>query len=59
MPERVTLARQVHGPGQAAWLAQLGNVRVRDIYASQVAELAEVRLPGGARSGACGVHRGL
>ena len=46
MPERVTLARQAHGPGQAAWLAQFGNVRVRDIYASQVAELAEVRLPG-------------
>ena len=49
MPERVTLARHAHGPGQAAWLAQFGNARVRDIHASQVAELAEVRLPGGSR----------
>ena len=49
MPERVTLARHAHGPDQAAWLAQLGNARVRDIYAIQVAELAEVRLPGGSR----------
>ena len=47
MPERVTLARHAHGPDQAAWLAQFGNARVRDIYAIQVAELAEVRLPGG------------
>ena len=46
MPERVTLARKAHGHGQAAWLAQFGDPRVRDIYASQVAELAEVRLPG-------------
>jgi hypothetical protein len=45
----VTLARHAHGPDQAAWLAQLGNARVRDIYALQVAELAEVRLPGGSR----------
>jgi nitroreductase len=44
--ERATLARHAHGPGQAAWLARLGDVRVRDIYASQVAELAEVRFPG-------------
>ena len=49
MPERVTLARHAHGPGQAAWLAQFGNARVRDVYAIQVAELAEVRLPGGPR----------
>jgi nitroreductase len=46
MPERMTLARHAHGPGQAAWLAQFGSARVRDIYAGQVAELAEVRLPG-------------
>ena len=49
MPERVTLARHAHGPDQAAWLAQFGNARVRDIYAIQVAELAEVRLPAGSR----------
>ncbi len=49
MPERVTLAGHAHGPDQAAWLAQFGNARVRDIYAIQVAELAEVRLPGGSR----------
>ena len=49
MPGRVTLARHAHGPGQAAWLAQFGHTRVRDVYASQVAELAEVRLPGGSR----------
>ena len=47
MPERVTLARHAHGPDQAAWLAQFGHARVRDIHALQVAELAEVRLPGG------------
>lgn len=47
MPERVTLARQADGPDQAAWLARFGNARVRDIYDIQVAELAEVRLPGG------------
>lgn len=49
MPERVTLARQADGPEQAAWLARFGNARVRDIYDIQVAELAEVRLPGGSR----------
>ncbi|HLK77847.1 MAG TPA: ThiF family adenylyltransferase [Streptosporangiaceae bacterium] len=49
MPERVTLARQADGPDQAAWLARLGNARVRDIYDLQVAELAEIRLPGGSR----------
>jgi ThiF family len=47
MPERVTLARHAHGPDRAAWLARFGQPRVRDIYALQVAELAEVRLPGG------------
>ena len=47
MPERVTLARHAHGPDLAAWLARFGQPRVRDIYALQVAELAEVRLPGG------------
>jgi hypothetical protein len=47
MPERVTLARHAHGPDQPAWLAQIGHARTRDIYAIQVAELAEVRLPGG------------
>lgn len=46
VPERATLATHAHGPGQAAWLAQFGGVRVRDVYAGQVAELAEVRLPG-------------
>jgi len=50
MPERVTLASHTHGPGHAAWLAQFGSARMRDIYASQVAELAEVRLPGGQRA---------
>jgi len=49
MPERMTLARQAGGPEQAAWLARFGNARVRDIYDLQVAELAEVRLPGGSR----------
>ena len=49
MPERVTLARHAHGPGQPAWLAQFGNARARDVYPSQVAELAEVRMPGGSR----------
>ncbi|HLN70253.1 MAG TPA: ThiF family adenylyltransferase [Streptosporangiaceae bacterium] len=49
MPERVTMARYAHGPDQAAWLAQFGHARVRDIYAIQVAELAEIRLPGGSR----------
>ena len=47
MPERVTLASHAHGPDLAAWLARFGPPRVRDIYALQVAELAEVRLPGG------------
>ena len=47
MPERVTLARHAHGPDLAAWMARFGQPRVRDIYALQVAELAEVRLPGG------------
>jgi hypothetical protein len=28
-------------PGHAAWLAQFGNARMHDIYAVQVAELAE------------------
>ena len=46
MPERVTLASHPHGPDLAAWLARFGQPRVRDIYALQVAELAEVRLPG-------------
>jgi hypothetical protein len=49
MPERVTLAGHIHGPDQAAWLARFGHARVRDIYAIQVAELAETRLPGGSR----------
>lgn len=49
MPGRVTLASHAHGPGQAAWLAQFGGAGARDVYASQVAELAEVRLPGGSR----------
>jgi nitroreductase len=49
MPGRVTLAGHAHGPGHAAWLAQFGHARMRDIYPVQVAELAEVRLPGGSR----------
>ena len=47
MPERLTLARHDHLPDHAGWLARLGDVQVRDIYASQAAELAVVRLPGG------------
>jgi ThiF family len=49
MPERLTLARHDHGPGHADWLAQFAGVRTRDIHASQVAELAVVRLPGGSQ----------
>jgi hypothetical protein len=47
MPERLTLARHDHLPDHAGWLTQFGTVQMRDIYASQVAELAVVRLPGG------------
>jgi nitroreductase len=47
MPERLTLARHDHLPDHADWLARLGDVQVRDIYNSQAAELAVVRLPGG------------
>ena len=47
MPERVTLASRAHQQDHAAWLARFGQVEVRDIYGAQVAELAEVRLPGG------------
>jgi len=47
VPERLTLATRAHQPGHAAWLAQFGDARARDIYRTQVAELAEVRLPGG------------
>ena len=47
MPERLTLAMREHGSGHAHWLAQLGPVQVRDSYRVQVAELAEIRLPGG------------
>ena len=47
MPERLTLTRHVHGADHADWLAQFGDVQVRDIYAGQVEELAVVRLPGG------------
>ena len=47
MPGRLTLATHPHGPDHAAWLAQFQGVQVRDIYAVQAAELAEVRLPGG------------
>jgi hypothetical protein len=49
MPERLILRRQPHQPDRAAWLASLGNPDVRDIYHLQVAELAEIRLPGGTR----------
>ena len=46
MPERLTLA--AHAPADhAAWLARFPGVGERDIYPLQVAELAEVRLPGG------------
>jgi hypothetical protein len=47
MPERLTLARHDHRPDSDGWLAQFPGATVRDIYAAQVAELAEVRLPGG------------
>lgn len=47
MPERLTLATHDHLPDPAGWLAQFPGVQARDLYASQVAELAEVRLPGG------------
>src|SRR5262249_17989212 len=47
VPERLTLATRAHLADHAAWLAQFGSVRVRDVYASQVAELAQVRLPDG------------
>jgi ThiF family len=49
MPERLTLATHDHRPDPAGWLAQFPGVQTRDVYASQVAELAEVRLPGGSR----------
>ena len=47
MPGRLTLATHPHGPDHAAWLARFPGVQPRDIYPGQVAELAEVRLPGG------------
>jgi len=47
VPDRLTLATHPHGPDHAAWLARFPGVRARDIYPGQVAELAEVRLPGG------------
>jgi len=47
MPERLTLATHDHRADPAGWLARFPGVATRDIYASQVAELAEVRLPGG------------
>ncbi len=47
MTERLTLSTHAQGSDHAAWLAQFGNAQVRDIYGIQVAELAEVRLPGG------------
>lgn len=47
MPERLTLNTHDHLPDHAAWLAQFANVRVHDIYAVQIAELAGARLPGG------------
>jgi len=49
MPERLTLATHDHRLDPAGWLAQFPGVQARDVYASQVAELAEVRLPGGSR----------
>jgi len=47
MPERLTLDTHAHGPGHAAWLGNLGSPAERDIYGFQVAELAQIRLPGG------------
>ena len=47
MPGRLRLATRAHRSGHTAWLAQFPQVQVRDIYGVQVAELAEVRLPGG------------
>jgi ThiF family len=47
VPSRLTLATHPHGPDHAAWLARFPGVQPRDIYPLQLAELSEVRLPGG------------
>jgi hypothetical protein len=47
MTEEMNLATHPHGPDHALWLARLGSPGTRDLYPLQLAELAQVRLPGG------------
>src|SRR5215472_4167137 len=46
MPERLILQTHAHQPDHVTWLSELGRPRQSDVYPLQVAELAQVRLPG-------------